>query len=699
MISRALLTLLLLFAPAARAAGTEGDRWHFVARSPRPGLPAVEVRVGYPGRYAPPTSTPIELLIRTGDRPFDGHVGFHVAADGRRTADTPVLTRVQLPPHAWQRFSTFLTMRTWGPVASHDFFSGRGVVIEWRDRSVRFISKAPAGIPRWDYPLRPLRIAFDGERLSSATYLGSEAAVIPARAMEASPQWYAGFSHIVLPLDGWKSLPAEVREAIFRSGVHVAFFGVPTGVPSLSAIDRAMLPIELTGAPGMLEAPWPWNAAGTQPRPVEVSWKARAGSLAAGAPALPFLVLNPISAFAADEEALRGPLPTIEMATLHGYEAEDSKVLRPRIPELIGEFPMLVLFIAASLLSIGTWLFIRRHPSPGVALVIGGLSLVLIAARGAISRPAGAFRSEAVVMLAPGVIKRATMVTDYGETPLRAPQPAVTAALAGRARAVPSKIAEVRTSGTPPGFGTLWDGPAWSAASRLWVNRELQAQGTKVRVSAMAGERLRVEFDADTPVDSVAGSWICGEHRCFGEARASGSKGEVVLRDHTTLWSGTPAIPFDVSTSLGMLRSGAVHVTLFSNRNQTLLASIHLDPPGSSPMVVPFRLGPAMLHGEGPVTAGFLLGSRPEDAEVRVMVRAFELGDRLADVTAVTLSGSGGAQRVEGTGLRRQPYVLAEFGDLRRIAPEGGVLIVTVESSSPVARQREASVIIRKRES
>src|SRR6185436_16426979 len=184
--------------------------------------------------------------------PVDGYIGYHVAIRNQQTLDVPVIARASMPPRSQWTFSTTarlsLGMASW----MESYFRDRELVIEWRDSGMQLIAKRGVGVPPWAYPSRPLRVTRANEH-PSAVCFGQQAVVLDASSLSNVPQWYGGFSMIVVPTSLWLELPRSTRDAMFRSAVHVVFVGIPQRVPPMQPIDRALLPVELRAEPGAVE--------------------------------------------------------------------------------------------------------------------------------------------------------------------------------------------------------------------------------------------------------------------------------------------------------------------------------------------------------------------------------------------------------------------------------------------------------------
>lgn len=229
---RALIAAVIVLAAWSAEAQTRRP-WNVDVAPPRAALPSVTVDLGYPGPYVPWESAPITLHATAGDMPFDGYIGFHFRANERVTYDTPVISRAVLRPHEQWTFTTFARIRIFGVSTRSDGGpASRELIIEWRDRATRVIAVQNAGVPPWTF--------WSEERMPLRVERGD--------ALSDRAQWYAGFSEVIVPLDVWLDLPRRVREAIFGSGIHVAFSGTARADQKLDALDRALLSARSTTA-------------------------------------------------------------------------------------------------------------------------------------------------------------------------------------------------------------------------------------------------------------------------------------------------------------------------------------------------------------------------------------------------------------------------------------------------------------------
>jgi hypothetical protein len=107
-----------------------------------------------------------------------------------------VIARARIAPRQEWAFSSWLDIR--GGEETLERLFNRELVIEWRDRDGGVIHEKNVGKPPWSHP-RPLRITGAGEDNPGDQVLGRPGVVLPASALRANVQWYAGFSAIAVP--------------------------------------------------------------------------------------------------------------------------------------------------------------------------------------------------------------------------------------------------------------------------------------------------------------------------------------------------------------------------------------------------------------------------------------------------------------------------------------------------------------------
>ncbi|HUP61044.1 MAG TPA: hypothetical protein VNA69_11555 [Thermoanaerobaculia bacterium] len=672
----------------ASAAEVVAGRWHATAVPPRPGLPVVEIDLGYPGLYVPAANAPADFRARTGEQPFDGYIGYHIASGEQKTLDTPVVARAVLGPHSQWTFSTpmhlFLGMAAW----HESFFRRREVVIEWRDRERNVIAKRSVGVPPWLHETRVLRIVRSHADPASALSFGEKTVRIDASSLSDSPQWYGGFSSIIVPTDLWFELPDPVRAAIFRSAVAVVFVGIPQRMPPMQAIDRALLPIELRSEPGTVKVPWPYHDGQPRVLPVAMSWRAKSGADVLGAQTSPYFVANSIATFAAEERALQDPLPSFEVVIPRKSEAESHMQL-PTMAEILRDYRPALALVLFAMLSIAAWLVIRRSPRLTILGICVAVTLLAIGWRDAIRPAAEQHTYERVTMVAPGVIDILTTRHDSGHSP-RTIAPAEIAAarmdhvIRGAVERAGDDV-EVRAPRTPAGFGELHrPGRPWVATWRVTKRRELGTPAT-IRVRARDAKRLVVEYDSATPVNYIAAAWLADGIRYYGETHVRSRRGvaTVAALQQTGaglfFWARMHQI-WDLDTTPRQSPIALLHV----ERHRTVMVR-HIDELAPSrarySIITPLR-----PNQQGRLSALLVLPAPAADgATVQLSIPGgpAQLNSG-REAPAITISGRGGIARL-------QPSAQAPYGaelsasEALRIAPEGGLVKVDVETSSPEA--------------
>jgi hypothetical protein len=682
---------MVLMSAASLAADT---RWRATAVAPRAGLPDVEIELGYPNQYVPAVNAPAVLRARGSERPFDGYIGYHIAIRNQQTLDMPVIARASMPPRSQWTFSTtarlLFGMATW----MDSYFRERELVIEWRDSGMQRIAQRSVGVPPWAYPSRPLRVT-RGKETPSAVCFGRNAVILDASSLSDQPQWYGGFSMIVVPTSLWFELPRGIRDAMFRSAVHVVFVGIPQRVPPMQPIDRALLPVELRAEPGAVAVPWPYNdAAATIPAPV--SWRAKSGADVAGAPVSPYLVTNATATFAADERALRDPLPSFGYRfPWHQGPVVHEKL--PALPEVIRYFRPAILFLLFAILSISGWLLLRRRAHILVLIALVAVTLVALGWRNRVRPAVDHDVFERVMVAAPGVVRVTTTYQDAGPVPSRPVSAVVAQAAADRVLVAAARVGddmEVRTSSTPPGFGDLYSqGRVWGAPWRVTTRRELVSPGA-IRIRSRDAEKLVVEYDSVIPVDRIAAEWIWNDRKHYGETGVTSSRGVATIRSFRMAWQevGTwlSARPW-VERSPGWRTSVEL---MHATRGRTVLIQFPQQFPAAAQAFIAVAVLPRDEHGD---LAMLLALPAPVTGPAEVMIdRGPSRLHQAGNVRAVMLSGPGGT-------ARRTPSSTVPFGmtfpaeDMRRIAPAGGLIRVSVETSASVADISSAEFELRVR--
>lgn len=636
----------------------EAEPWRSEVKGPS-GLPDVAVTLGYNGGHVSSVSSPIVLDIRGGDRPFDGYIGFRIAAGEKRTVDGTVVTPVTLAPRASHRFSTWARTVTYNGADP----TGREIVIEWRDRDMRVLASDSAGAPPWVEQL-PLVLPFDG--------LGTTA------------QWYAGFSRLVTPIDHWFELPREVRRAVFHSGIHVVFVGVPSTIPAMMDIDRALLPIEIRSGAAVLDIPWPYASDKERQRSVNLGWVAKEGTRTIGSPQLPYLVSSREATFAASDAVLDMPLPVFTNQ-LHRERAFDRPVQRrPRLREILLDYRPLIVAVALLPLPFLGWTAMRRRPRWTI-LAMAIVAVTLIAVRDLV--PATSADQEVTLtrVVSHDMFETTHADRDTGAIPIPAAAPPGADAVTHPSTSFDA--VEVRTSATPPGFGAVDSARPWESMVRRSVRRELGSPST-IRTRAAGSEAVAVAFESPMPVDYVSVIWMCEGRRCSGTVPA-GSKvrGEVTVRNGIDSWS-CPTCPFDslAPSAVTDFNTGQsvelIHIT--ANGGAVVR---HLEPLDAV-HPAPYALS-AFLERKGALlVAAFALSSGSTEAlKATVGLRAVD-----AVSPRVTFRGERGA--VELTKDMKLPD-----DALSRIAPDGGIVTVEIETDARASSLSHVRLVIEERKS
>lgn len=666
------------------AAGAEG--WRGGATAPRPGLPPVEIVLGYPGGYVPRNNSPIEIRARSGAQGFDGHIGYHFAAGGNMTVDVPVIARAVIPPRSQWSFSTTLQMVR-SPQASVEagYLTKRELVIEWLDANLTLIAQQTVGVPPWVEEPQPLRILWPDEQLTVSTYLGSRPAVIEVASLSTVPQWYAGFSDVVVPFARWLELPAAIREAVFRSGVHVVFFGIPDGVPAMTAIDRALLPIELRPAASRVDVPWPYGDAQIA---AAVSWQAKKGAQIAGSSESPYLVTNDAATFAAEEKAVLVALPSSSLIMPMGGDVGPRA--QPTAAELVREHRPAIVFAIALLLSVVMWIAFRRTQRAALLAVVVIAALAMLGWRSVIHAPDDTGRLERRVIAAPGIVDVLIVRGDYGGTPRRVASQDV-AAEARRVTARPDHRvggdSELRTAQTPPGFGQI-DAPnrAWLMTTRVSKWREL-GEPAAIRIRSRDANQLVVEYRSKESFNYIAAEWAWNGEMHYGESPIHAGQGNVTIRSTANVWP-----------HLGNTATGRTTVVLSRVERGRTSSVRQFDPEDMSGGPRSYiNLSALRTDANGKLSALFLLpGPVPPDAAVSVAFPMFGVGHTSKPAT---LSGPGGSVTFNAKWTGRLPIAAdISASDIQRIAPAGGIVRVETEPSGSASGTSEATASLRVRE-
>jgi hypothetical protein len=692
------IAVLVVLAVASLSPVAAQPRWHATVAAPQAGLPDVDVELGYTDQYLPTVNTPATFHARSAERPFDGYIGYHLAAGNRQTRDVAVIARAELQPHSQWTFSTSIRFAV---STSHwDSYPNRELVLEWRDRDRNLLAQHNLGRLPWVQPVQPLRIVRSGETASGICF-GDKAVMMPASSLSDQPQWYGGFSMVAVPISLWLELPRSVRAAIFHSALRVVFIGIPGRVPS-EDIDRALLPIDVRPEPGVVEVPWPYHDGQARTIPGPVSWRAKQDADAIGSAASPYLVTNAVATFVADERALRDPLPLFRSDLrfrwphLHRQPPTASEILRDYRPA--------ILFTLLAALSIAAWFLVRRRPRISVLAAMIAVTLLAIGWRSAIRPAEGRHAYEQVTLTAPGIVDGFTTYEDAGPPPLRAATGDAVQAAASRVVGVTSRggdDVEVRTSRTPPGFGDLFlAGRPWAAASRAIRRRDLGVLAS-IRIRSRDAEKLVLEYDSTIPVDYVTASWTWNDRPYYGEARAGSRRGVVTIPHQRLVWPRLARMSVYEDVPEGSIVNWRPGITLIhAERDRTTL--IGLPPPRLSPMGPIFTMSATARRDErGDLSWMLLLPAAPFDQATVVLQRGRAELTADQDVRGVVLSGPGGVTRSQR--IRRAPsspdFINADFSgaELRRIAPGGGLINVSIETTAAAADISSASIELRAR--
>lgn len=661
MIARTLIAVSALVASMSASAAEEATGgWHATAAPPRPGLPVVEVRLGY-GGYLPQANAPIALEARAGEQPFDGYIGYRFEDVAGRVADTPVIARAELPPHGQWRFSTYAQVRS--RRVRHSLVD-RQLVIEWRNRSMDVVATRSVGVPPWAHPSRALRIARPDETVPEAVHRGAPIVVIRAASVSDEPQWYAGFSNIIVPLPLWFELPRRVRQAIFASAVDVVFFGVPERVPQMTAIDRALLPIELQAAPGNVAKPWPYGG-GAVPTPV--SWMAKEGAAFAGRREMPYVVRHREATFVADEEGLTIGLPSFVKHPFAPMNAWEPRALRPSVRELLREWGPLSAWAGLLLVSVALAIAVRRSARLAAVVTSIVVAVIVIAGRDAIRPAAGTAWSETIEMSAPGMVEREIVRNDYGPMPRRVPETDLALARAGVSRYTGARaFAELRTSGTPPGFGEIFGARVWGESSRAVVRRELDAP-LAIRVRSKNNERLLVDYESRFPVHYAAAIWEVNGRGYKGESRLPSPRSGTATIAKDRVVTGAPEPIGFASTPLAL--TGYTR-----GRVRTIVPLESLDAPVNGPSTIRGTL----TRQPGNRFTGLVMLPR-ELVRGEVMVVA---GPSLGEVSSLTLRSARGEVTVQPRNRYGSGRAALDRSIFDLLDP-GGILRITADAAEP----------------
>ena len=515
-----LVVLLCSFTAAAEVAP-----WQAVAHAPLPGLPTITVSLGDPG-YISTGNAPITLKAVGGSRPFDGHLGYHLAVAEKKTVDVPVVARAVLRPGERWSFATWAEVRSsksWKPASLN-----RELVMEWRDRDMAVVATKNVGVPPWSHP-RPLYVLAASEMAPAGCCLGREPHLVRAVSLRDVAQGYAGYSDVVMATETWLDLPVAVREAIFASGIHAVFVGLPRSGQAMTAMDRALIAVAFTDAPGAYTVPWPYSE---RPKTVAVpkSWRPTESTDRIGGEQSPYLVRAARSTFAAEMSAIRFPLPAMRAVPVTTFGGVPDAVALPRVADVVAEFwPAIVTAIV--LFACVTFAVMAKRGRRPVALLSSvAVAIIVLMVRDWMRPAAAAFVAEESVVQQPGVVRTLRFIDEYGPSPIpeQRVDPEVartTVSGAGEIR----QVAELRSSTTAPGLGTMF-GPAYDSTSR-WTERSELREPVEVRILRRSKDDLAFRYESDIPLDLVRARWIWNGQVRQGDVHLPGGKeGEAVVR-------------------------------------------------------------------------------------------------------------------------------------------------------------------------
>ena len=685
-----LLAVAALF--AATLAEAQATAWRSTVAPPRAGLPAVSVELGYPGGYVPVASAPITLRASAGNASFDGYIGFHFRAGDRQTYDTPVIARASLRPGGSWTFSTYANPRR-SARSNHDsdqWTQPRAIAIEWRDASMNVLARMSAGIPPWSLERIPLVIT-NATRNGTGPQRALDSAAYARRpdALPALAQWYAGFSHVVAPLEVWLEVAPEVRDVIFASSREVVLHGLPRADQTLDTLTATLLPVTFSAAPGAYRVPWPYATADAAETEVTTprSWAAKRSAYAVGSGPLPYMVRSPVATWVADAAGIARRLPVAEAAPIALEIAKQSMlapsrhqgidVASPTPSALLRHAPVRIAVALALLLSIAGWLLLRKTPRAAVAALLVLAAVGLLAARGAIRPPAAAHRSVSIAEVAPGVLEHVESIRSYGDSLIEAPRlDDVVARMNVFAPSEAHKDAEIRSAGMPA--GAIRSGADWHASWRSWSRRELGSV-PKVTIRERDATKLVLEYDSPDEIDRIHARWQCGSRLCWGETRVDGRSGTATIEHGQLLWPAADGAGW-WSSIAGM------RVQFLRSRGNETLDATWLEPAGAStqqstPQSIVLTEREPRHDGSG--TFAFALPrALPPAPTALVSVKLNTPSTRvtlaLPDGTTTPLDATGRSGLDAGT----RAYAIPPPA-LAQIVAHGGIVEVTVASDEP----------------
>lgn len=532
--SAAVTATIFVFLVVLPTCSAFAERWTAEALPPRPTLPIVSVELGEPGKYVPiergqgDTSefrpfTRIVLTAVNGDYPFDGYIGYEIVVGEIETRDIPVLARAVLAPGERWSFSTYFHLIS-VPAAQ---MAKRELAISWTNRKTRQIAQVSVGIPPWS-KRRVLLVSETAPADHAGTAFGLPAYVSTPAALSDVSQWYTGFSRLVVPTSLWLDLPVRVREAILGSGLHVTFVGTPRASQPLTAIDRALLPVEFEPVAGSYEIPWPYGNGRVS---TAVNWKPKAGTFSSSGEGAPILVESRIARYAADASILNRPEAFVARSSMpqrkelrKGSSGVSRRIVADRKP--------FVAALIALAIGVAAWLFLLRRRIVIAVSATLLLAALLLAQRDSLFLRSGIHTAERLTALSAEIASERRVFVQFGESPL--------GEIAVTSKSVRTAVwdhgdvhqdAEIRTLRTPPGFGKVTlNRSAWDLTSR-WMQTNRVAAVSGISVTRRSPEEIAFRVASSIPSQYVAAQWISDGRLFYGEARGERSTdGELVVR-------------------------------------------------------------------------------------------------------------------------------------------------------------------------
>lgn len=573
-------TVLTLVASATEAQEHRAAAvWSAVVTPPRAALPPVTVEVGYRDGYVP-LETPLTIRATAGSRPFDGYIGFHFRAGmGARTSDSPVFARARIAAGEAWTISTFTKVgqRTVQKLP-------RELVIEWRDASRKTLASAGAGTPPWSGRKRRLVIDSQG---ASRDVFGDLAHVEAPASLSPLAQWYAPFSGVVIDLETWLDLPAEIRRAIFGSRREVIFIGFPRVEQKLDEITNALLPLALQKGASSYRAPWPYGSGETMAAPA--SWKPDADALALRGDGASYLIRSRHASWVADRRALDHPLPELHARSARqkderqmprewaSVRSQESTSTWPGAIALLRRYAEIGLLVLAWSSSIAVWFLVTRRSRP---LIGGALLTVALITIAVAARPQRARRAlESVVI---EVTEAHSSLTDVfveihqaGASPLdpvRLPMRSVDSKVAITEASEMHSRVEIREPGTAPGMGQLVVESPWDAATRV-VSTRRPGSDVRIQIVDKSADRLVIDYEAPIPIDTIDARWIASSEYCSGSVRVTkGRTGRATVKNREYVGDerrfSSPEYPKAVaSTAVSLHRSSSEPHRIFEWRD------------------------------------------------------------------------------------------------------------------------------------